>query len=74
MLFQGESQKDIAMVIQKSSGCNLIFEEEYHAIMNAAKYGEIAPRERFDEQSTNSDNIALEHDILRPPPIVVIST
>eukprot|EP00555_Chaetoceros_dichaeta_P006374 CAMPEP_0198259564 /NCGR_PEP_ID=MMETSP1447-20131203/8721_1 /TAXON_ID=420782 /ORGANISM="Chaetoceros dichaeta, Strain CCMP1751" /LENGTH=173 /DNA_ID=CAMNT_0043946985 /DNA_START=109 /DNA_END=630 /DNA_ORIENTATION=- len=73
LLFHGESQKDIVVVIQKISGCNLIFEEEYHAIMNAARYGEIAPRETptpedfkkntLDEQS-NSGGIPLEHNIL----------
>jgi len=72
LLFHGESEKDIVVVIEKISGCNMIFEEEYIAIMNAARYGEIMPREtpksfnksNLEDQSSNSDDIPLEHNIL----------
>jgi len=72
LLFHGESEKDIVVVIEKISGCNMIFEEEYIAIMNAARYGEIMPREtpksfnksNLEEESKNSDDIPFEHNIL----------
>jgi len=44
LLFRGETQKEIIVVIRKISGCDLIFREEYEALMNAAVFGEIMPR------------------------------
>ena len=43
-LFRGETEKHIIVVIEKKSGCDLIFQEEYHALMCAARFGEIHPR------------------------------
>jgi len=65
MLFRGETDKDINVVIQKISGCDLIFEEECQALMSAAMFGEIWPRNTIEEDpeaptddktSQNNDN------------------
>jgi len=45
MLFSAETEKEINVVIEKISGCDLIFEEEHIALMNAAMFGEIMPRD-----------------------------
>jgi len=52
MLFSAETEKEINVVIEKISGCDLIFEEEHIAFMNAVMFGEIMPRD--DEQTTNA--------------------
>jgi len=57
MLFRAETEKEINVVIQKISGSDLIFEEEYIALMNAAMFGEIMPRD--DE---------LYPELKQPPP------
>jgi len=69
-LFRGETEKHIIVVIEKESGCDLIFREEYHALMCAARFGEIHPRkvsivskeeEKHDDDSdlsTKSEKIA----------------
>lgn len=44
MLFRGETERHIIVDIRRMSGCSLVFREEYRALMNAAKCGEIAPR------------------------------
>merc|ERR1711935_451302 len=45
MLFSAETEKEINVVIEKISGCDLIFEEEHIAFMNAVMFGEIMPRD-----------------------------
>jgi len=52
MLFRAETEKEINVVIQKISGSDLIFEEEHIALMNAAMFGEIMPRD--PEQTANA--------------------
>jgi len=73
ILYQGETQKHIIVDMRRMSGCSLIFQEEYGAIMNAAKFGEIAPREvvPFSKSSTsdskpckNNDYIPLQDGVL----------
>jgi len=45
ILFSAETEKEINVVIEKISGCDLIFEEEHIAFMNAVMFGEIMPRD-----------------------------
>ena len=44
MLFHGKIERYIIVDICKMSSCSLVFQEEYRAIMNAAKFGEISRR------------------------------
>lgn len=43
-LFYGETERHVILNIRRMSGCSLIFQEEYRALMNAAKFGEITTR------------------------------
>jgi len=67
MLFHGETERHIIVKMRRMSGCALIFQEEYRAIMNAAKFGEISRRKvlpTLDEPCKNDDFIPLQDSIL----------
>ena len=72
ILFHGETERHIIVDIKRMSGCSLIFQEEYRAIMNAAKFGEITTRKvsqyaqipTSNEQYRN-DSIPLQDDVLK---------
>jgi len=53
MLFSAETEKETNVVIEKISGCDLIFEEEHIALMNAAMFGEIMPRDPLPDPNPN---------------------
>jgi len=71
-LYQGDTHRSIIVDMRRMSGCSLIFQKEYRAIMNAAKFGEIAPREVLenfkispsDMQYRNNEFIPLQDGIL----------
>ena len=67
-LFYGETERHIIVKMKRMSGCSLIFQEEYRAIMNAAKFGEISPRKVLptsDGYCRNNDFIPLQDSVLK---------
>eukprot|EP00555_Chaetoceros_dichaeta_P000166 CAMPEP_0198276866 /NCGR_PEP_ID=MMETSP1447-20131203/65539_1 /TAXON_ID=420782 /ORGANISM="Chaetoceros dichaeta, Strain CCMP1751" /LENGTH=397 /DNA_ID=CAMNT_0043971839 /DNA_START=24 /DNA_END=1218 /DNA_ORIENTATION=- len=72
MLYQGETQGTIIVDMRRMSGSSMIFQEEYRAIMSAAKFGEIWPREKLeclkitpsDKQYRNNGYIPLQDGVL----------
>eukprot|EP00555_Chaetoceros_dichaeta_P014832 CAMPEP_0198276090 /NCGR_PEP_ID=MMETSP1447-20131203/65124_1 /TAXON_ID=420782 /ORGANISM="Chaetoceros dichaeta, Strain CCMP1751" /LENGTH=61 /DNA_ID=CAMNT_0043971009 /DNA_START=376 /DNA_END=561 /DNA_ORIENTATION=+ len=56
MLYQGATQGTQGSIIvdmRRMSGSSIIFQEEYIAIMCAAKFGEIWPRENLEDLKTS---------------------
>lgn len=72
MLSHGETERHIIMDIRRISGCSLVFQEEYRALMNAAKFGEITTKNTLQciksltlgEQQRNNGYIPLPNGIL----------
>jgi len=80
-LFHGETERHIIVDMRKISGCGLVYQEEYRAIMNAAKFGEIAQRKPseyvkplvLDEPGMDNNYIPLKDSVLKQSPLSVKS-
>jgi len=63
-LFHGEMENYIIVDMRRMSGCSLVFQEEFCAIMNAARFGDITPR-RIKNLGTLNKSHELKYHI--PP-------
>jgi len=68
-LFHGETENHIIVDIRRMGGCSLVFQEEYRAIMKAAKLGEITPSKKVDlgirkKAQETTDYIPLKKGVL----------
>lgn len=63
-LFHGETERHIIVKIRRMSGCSLIFHEEYRALMNAAKFGEITTRKVLQYVETPTSDGQYRNDFI----------